>query len=292
MPPGTSSGKTEARFGGGAAAAVGTGGAEAGGRRPRARSAAMRGLSGAEGAAGWGVTLVTGSWEMRLAAWGGGVGCWRAAVFLMSSASVPGLRSCWSGWEIACGAGVVMDGVDMVGRGAGTACGGGMAVLGARADTCSRTRRSWSWVSSWRCKMPWRSRRALRRCCMVGSRGLFANSLRAFAMSASRSRFRADRSTSCDCGSWGVGVARGSDCVCQLSCSIAMRLGSLPIGLPCWVRVFDMAEAALEWPVDGAPWSGAVSGCWTSLEESQFALVRGCHVGSWPAAVGGRRSSP
>lgn len=75
-------------------AVVGAGGAEAGGKRPRARSAAINGFSVAGMEAGCGVLLATGICGRMLWTWGGGVGCWRAAVALISSANVPGLRSC------------------------------------------------------------------------------------------------------------------------------------------------------------------------------------------------------
>lgn len=67
-------------------------GAELPGRRPRALSAATRGFSGVDAAAGCVVLFPVGIRGMLFA--GGGVGCWRAAVALISPANVPGFKSC------------------------------------------------------------------------------------------------------------------------------------------------------------------------------------------------------
>lgn len=111
--PGTINGKADARFADGPAEAAG--GAEAEGKRPRARRAASRGFSGTGVMLGCAMLFVA-IWGMILGIWGGGVGCWRAAVFFISSASVPGLRSCWRGCEIGWLAGGTMGAVDMAGR--------------------------------------------------------------------------------------------------------------------------------------------------------------------------------
>lgn len=68
------------------------GGADDVGRRPFARKAATSGFSGPEVGICGGV-LLAGIWG-RTGICGGGVGCCREAVALMSSASVPGFRSC------------------------------------------------------------------------------------------------------------------------------------------------------------------------------------------------------
>lgn len=86
--PGTMNGNVPPAAGGGTGAA---GGADAAGRRPFALKAATSGFSAPEvGICG---VLLTGIWG-RVGTCGGGVDCCRAAVALMSSASVPGFKSC------------------------------------------------------------------------------------------------------------------------------------------------------------------------------------------------------
>jgi hypothetical protein len=100
------------------------GGADAGGKIPRDRRAAISGFSGCGvelAEAIWGIWGIGG---ITLGIAGGGVGCWRIAVFLISSARVLEFNRFCKGWDV-----VWVGGVE-TGAGGGI----GVATVGTAAE--------------------------------------------------------------------------------------------------------------------------------------------------------------